>query len=353
METLKFNVNRQIRMLMIGFSIAMMINFFVTLIIQLPYLPVFYICSTVFYAILAKISRLERFLLVYILNLLQTVCQSILSVYVLGDDCGIQMYLFSLAISCNYVRMTKCSPSFCKVFIILSYAFMVFFYILSDEIIDFWLDPLTKIANESEIFFTILNVSCSLTLLALISGTFFYGDQKEYNRLAHRNTLLKLAADKDALTGLHNRRGIDAFVQDQYRQWQRGRSQFTVALADIDNFKTFNDSYGHDAGDTVLKTLSQVLSRSLPDTACIARWGGEEFLFLFSCGVQEAAGELEDIRRLVEDTCIPYEEKLLYVTMTFGVAQAQQGQTIDDVVKAADERLYIGKQRGRNCVVYE
>ena len=84
METLKFNVNRQIRMLMIGFSIAMMINFFVTLIIQLPYLPVFYICSTVFYAILAKISRLERFLLVYILNLLQTVCQSILSVYVLA-----------------------------------------------------------------------------------------------------------------------------------------------------------------------------------------------------------------------------------------------------------------------------
>ena len=266
---------------------------------------------------------------------------------------GIQMYLFSLAISCNYVRMTKCSPSFCKVFIILSYAFMVFFYILSDEIIDFWLDPLTKIANESEIFFTILNVSCSLTLLALISGTFFLRIPEGIQPAGAPQHPFEAGRRQGRPHGTRDLVGIDAFVQDQYRQWQRGRSQFTVALADIDNFKTFNDSYGHDAGDTVLKTLSQVLSRSLPDTAYIARWGGEEFLFLFSCGVQEAAGELEDIRRLVEDTCIPYEEKLLYVTMTFGVAQAQQGQTIDDVVKAADERLYIGKQRGRNCVVYE
>lgn len=161
-------------------------------------------------------------------------------------------------------------------------------------------------------------------------------------------------AIRDPLTGLYNRRYMEESLGRELRRAERSGEPVSLIMFDVDHFKNFNDTYGHEAGDLVLSELGglvQEISRS-EDVAC--RYGGEEFLLILpSAGLDIASQRAETIRRRVEDQLrlIWEGRRLPKVTISLGVASyPAHGRTADEVVSAADQALYRAKEGGRNRV---
>ncbi len=163
---------------------------------------------------------------------------------------------------------------------------------------------------------------------------------------------MALVANADLLTGLPNRRGMYGTLSAQHDLFTRKGTTFTLVLADIDHFKRINDTYGHTGGDYVLKGLARLLKGRLRQYDVVARWGGEEFLFLFpDTDAQDAMTVAEDLRKVVERHRFVFNDHTIYVSMTFGVALHTEHNSIDGTIKQADDALYQGKDEGRNRVV--
>lgn len=164
--------------------------------------------------------------------------------------------------------------------------------------------------------------------------------------------ILDRLAIRDSLTGLHNRGFLDKEIEKL-----KPTDKFAAVMLDADEFKKFNDTYGHKTGDKVLKSLSRVLVDNIqivegenPDV--IARYGGEEFAILFkNFNDREAVKRrLEYIRKEIEGQRIDRDNKDIKFTASFGVAFSDGVSSADEVLKKADEALYVSKQNGRNQV---
>jgi two-component system cell cycle response regulator len=168
-----------------------------------------------------------------------------------------------------------------------------------------------------------------------------------------KNALLKELALTDALTNLPNRRAIEEWAARQLSGAARYGFSFWVALADLDHFKTVNDTYGHDAGDTVLKAFSQILKTKSRRSDICGRIGGEEFLFVLTHATEDDAKRVIDcIRTELEATKFNFGGNSLTVTASFGLAGFVGTRTPDfnRLVAQADTALYSAKRQGRNRV---
>ncbi len=158
--------------------------------------------------------------------------------------------------------------------------------------------------------------------------------------------------EQDVLTELYNRRCGDIQLKKLCEDNIKAEKNTIIAISDIDFFKGINDSYGHEAGDIVLKAVADVLKESIKDKGFVCRWGGEEFLFAFyKDSIEEARAMLEDIRIKVEEQVVNYEGNDITITMTFGIAALEKEKSIESLLKEADDNLYIGKNNGRNKIV--
>ncbi|HAH33068.1 MAG TPA: hypothetical protein DCL44_12215 [Elusimicrobia bacterium] len=162
-------------------------------------------------------------------------------------------------------------------------------------------------------------------------------------------------AIKDALTGLYTHRAFQSRIEEEILRAARARTPFSLVMADIDHFKSYNDNYGHQAGDTVLKAVAEILSSGVRDIDFVARYGGEEFAIIFTGADKRQAAEAADqLRKRLESEKFSFNGKHSGVTASFGAAQfPSDGATSSQLVRAADERLYKAKEAGRNRVVYE
>jgi diguanylate cyclase (GGDEF)-like protein len=163
---------------------------------------------------------------------------------------------------------------------------------------------------------------------------------------------LENSAMTDFMTGLANRRQIMQQIKAETSDLKRNNGKAMLILADIDDFKKINDTYGHDCGDSVIKGIADMLKSTMREEDVIARWGGEEFLMLLP-GVDLEYGKIiaERICKWVEVVPFRYQEKSLSVTLTFGVAELDRDLGVDASIKKADEALYKGKNMSKNCVV--
>jgi diguanylate cyclase (GGDEF)-like protein len=168
-------------------------------------------------------------------------------------------------------------------------------------------------------------------------------------RLRKQNEELELLSTSDALTGLHNRRSLTQRLAAELARSYRQKTSFTVLMADVDEFKKYNDAYGHPAGDEVLKRVANILLSCTRAVDCTARYGGEEFAVLLTeTAGQEALEIAERIRSRVAEGEFPGRK----ITLSIGMAEfPQDGFTADVVVSNADEALYEAKRGGRNRVV--
>ena len=351
MKRFESDVKRQIYLLYLGATVAAMANSLVTLALRLPVLPIFYAISALIFYVLSRVASLEHFLSAFSVSFLTVLLQSFFTVYILGDDCGIQLYLLALIIPSYYVRMTRYSPAFQRVFIVLVCGACILGYLLSDEIIGQFIIPLTQIDNISQILYTFINVLGSLSMLAFVGNIFVQGYQRSMWDLVRSNHQLEHEVEQDALTGLKNRRGMEPLLERYFDEWVIKGTPLTVGLGDTDLFKQVNDSYGHDTGDLVLSRLGNLLACRIQPPAQVCRWGGEEFLFLLPIPLEQARCQLEGLRRDIERLALCVQEQTLHITMTIGLASADQADTIASLIQRADQKLYVGKQAGRNQVV--
>jgi diguanylate cyclase (GGDEF)-like protein len=178
----------------------------------------------------------------------------------------------------------------------------------------------------------------------------------EFGSMAHSlvdmQASLRALVEQDMLTGLCNRRFGQQKLEQMISRTQGTSSHFSIALGDIDFFKKFNDNYGHDCGDVVLQNTSHLMLDYVKSYGYCTRWGGEEFLIVFTKGTFDEHKKLmQELLKQIREQSISYNEQQLSVTMTFGLLDAHSYESSDDMVKAADQLLYYGKTHGRNCLV--
>lgn len=164
------------------------------------------------------------------------------------------------------------------------------------------------------------------------------------------NEDLKLLARIDALTGINNRLAANERLKEEFLKMKRNKVPYSLAIIDIDFFKKVNDNYGHEVGDLVLKYVAQILKDNTRATDFVARFGGEEFIFIFTEITQDSAFQIaEKIRSIVENSNIPHVNK---ITLSIGVSSTTFDDENEDVaVKKADLALYKAKKEGRNKVL--
>ncbi len=156
-------------------------------------------------------------------------------------------------------------------------------------------------------------------------------------------------ARTDVLTGLGNRRAFDSDCHQWQAAWQTGRT-FSLLLIDVDRFKSFNDRYGHQAGDEMLRAVARVLSEQTAETGTAIRYGGEEFtVVLPDTNFAQAMTLAETIRERIATQNVAYRSCVLNVTVSIGIATTRPDDTADSLVIRADEQLYLAKAAGRNC----
>lgn len=165
---------------------------------------------------------------------------------------------------------------------------------------------------------------------------------------------LRDLVQRDSLTGLYNRHYGEIWMKQVKEEARDTGEPFSIAIADIDFFKKFNDCYGHDCGDMVLRKVSELLQTQVGRQGYVSRWGGEEFLIIFKrFTLEESVNLAEEIREKLHRTELRYHNDGFHVTLTIGVAAGDSEKSIESMVKCADCALYEGKRNGRDQVVCE
>ena len=159
-------------------------------------------------------------------------------------------------------------------------------------------------------------------------------------------------AIRDELTGSHNRRHLIKLIENEKDRTSRLGSLFCLCLLDIDLFKRINDTYGHNAGDTVLREFALTVQRQIRESDSFGRYGGEEFLLMLpETTLEEAIVLAERVRMSIEQLNFDDISPALKLTVSIGVAEFRSGESIAQTVARADEALYLAKANGRNRIV--
>ena len=157
----------------------------------------------------------------------------------------------------------------------------------------------------------------------------------------------------DPLTKLLNRRACKKYLEKWIETCKKQKKdKVTVVIADIDHFKRINDTYGHDCGDMVLVTVSEIFKKHMKDKGCVARWGGEEFLLVYETDMRSMQDAFCGVLRDIREHEFIYKQQSFRITLTAGVNGEIIESTFDEIVNRADECLYQGKTSGRDRVVF-
>ncbi|MCK8060287.1 MULTISPECIES: GGDEF domain-containing protein [unclassified Fusibacter] len=227
----------------------------------------------------------------------------------------------------------------------ISFASLFLFFISRFSAVNFYIYEIGHAPARIISFFTILS---TMTILIL----YFY---LHAYYLAQKRVELEYLANTDSLTDISNRRNFYNQSKLEFDLAHKYNHTFTLLLMDIDHFKKINDTYGHDAGDEVLRQVTKAIKENVRDQDIFARHGGEEFTLLLR-RTDEVKGLLiaEKIRHLIEDLDIMTHGHILKITVSIGVVQFTKSLSeFDMLVNLADHALYEAKRLGRNRFVFK
>lgn len=201
-------------------------------------------------------------------------------------------------------------------------------------------------------------ILCIITSIyySIAFGVIAFCFSKKYNETENKlhkfNQKLMNLANFDPLTGLSNRRYMNEYLVNLCNLKDKNRDVFTLALLDLDFFKSVNDEYGHDAGDFILKEVSAIFENTMENRGRVARWGGEEFLFCFeNLNPKQTFNVLDSMRSEIEKKDFVYKDNVIKITITVGIEEYYHIAGIEGTISKADKKLYKGKEEGRNRVV--
>jgi diguanylate cyclase (GGDEF)-like protein/PAS domain S-box-containing protein len=174
-------------------------------------------------------------------------------------------------------------------------------------------------------------------------------EEKEVlEKLKKQKRVYEQKAHTDYLTKIYNRGKFDNILEYEYKKYQRYNEPFCLIFLDIDYFKKINDEFGHDVGDNVLVQLSHLISQNIRQSDTFARWGGEEFVILLSQTQLNVAYDFANkLREIIKHYVFTHVKQL---TVSMGVVEFNENQTLEAFIKKADTALYLAKENGRNRV---
>lgn len=265
----------------------------------------------------------------------------------LGWDGGVQLFLFPLIIICYCASYDNYRAKALFTVVMALFRLGLFTYCKEH-------DPIVQLTTWDVSVLQIINTAVTFLCMGIICWYFSASTQATEKKLFLYNQKLENEVATDPLTRLLNRRKMIWCLEENIRKWSfhhNGR-KFSLVMGDIDFFKKINDTWGHECGDLILKELSLIFMRFMKGKGEIARWGGEEFLFLFENKNQrETADEIQKLIEEIRKYEFQYGEDIIHITVTFGLQEYSPALGINQTIKAADEKLYIGKQSGRDCLV--
>jgi diguanylate cyclase (GGDEF)-like protein/PAS domain S-box-containing protein len=214
--------------------------------------------------------------------------------------------------------------------------------LLNDEV---YIGELTNIAKDSSKVFVNVKIHPRYN----IEGT-----KVGYIAIMEDITDRKLLEEKisiDDLTGLYNKLAFDSFIQEKCKYVKRYNQDLSLLIFDIDYFKKVNDSYGHLAGDNVLKIIAKILKERVRETDIVARWGGEEFVIIL---INANKSKSYKVAKSIKNSISSYDFDLIgkNITVSCGIAQFNNHKDCISLFIEADKALYEAKHRGRNAIVY-
>ena len=211
---------------------------------------------------------------------------------------------------------------------------------------DEWLSTSYTFEFKSRLIYSFLTVS-------FLFAFYENARQNSYIRIQEMSQKFENQAMRDPLSELLNRRGMQEKLQNEFERSKRYNNHLTVMMCDIDDFKTINDQYGHDKGDEIIKSIGTIFKSGMRKQDSLARWGGEEYLFLLpETNGNQAMQLAEKLRREVLKEAYTQDDKIFSITVSVGLHQITATDTIDQAITKADTNLYIAKEQGRNrCIL--
>lgn len=265
-------------------------------------------------------------------------------IYTYGWNCGGVNFMVPLMIISFFSLYDSRTNKIIFVFLLFFFRIGLFFFSQTHA-------ALITLSSNQCLFFQTLNTISIFLNIAIICIIFSTNIQQAEKHLLLYNMELRQQAATDPLTTLYNRRKMTEIINNQISA--NPEMPFCIAIGDIDFFKHVNDTYGHNCGDQVLKDLAALFVDKTLGIGHVCRWGGEEFcFFLPEMNLDQASILMNDIKVTVSKLPITYNDQVHHVTMTFGVEEYDYRSQLADLVKKADEKLYYGKNHGRNQVVF-
>ena len=304
----------------------------------LPPFAVLNVCSSVFYAvILLTFKRNTDFYIIF--TYFEIITFSLVSEIFSGGEFLYIFYVVGMISAIFYLLPQKIRIKHIFQGIGILYAVAIYFVRIK-KICIFPQYASVVDSCKSEIGF--LNLCITLFTLFYISNLYFF----ELNAARER---LTYCSNHDLLTGLFNRRFFEHIMD---RNKSEHENKYTIAIFDIDDFKKVNDTYGHQAGDLVIKTVSSIIEKTSKSEYVPVRWGGEEFiLYMPSTDEDNAFSYLEDICKKIRGTTVKFDAMKIRITVTVGMCTGTDLSDYQSVIRQADEKLYEGKRSGKNRVV--
>ncbi len=317
-----------------------LVNILLFLLLHLRPLVYFNIFGTLLYVLFSYLNAKHKNL-ISVLAYFEIIVTAVISETLVGmGNFGYIYFIFGIVSSLNYL-LSSSIP--CKYIYQGIGAFFVAILVIVQHH-GFCLFPeYSTYASDAASLVSSINIGVTLAIIIFISAMYL-------NELKHTKEELVYNSNHDVLTGLYNRRFFEFVI---HRNQVEMNNEYSIAMLDVDDFKRFNDTYGHEAGDLVLETVSKCLNNMEDNHDFLAvRWGGEEFiLYMPNTQISKAKHYVEKICNEIQNTTLTYGTSFLNVTVTAGISSGQSLNDYQEVICKADKNLYIGKSRGKNCIV--
>ena len=308
------------------------------------------IMSVIVYLFCIVLSRFGHIMPVYVSLILEVAVYVIASCHYIGWKCGAVCFLCAIVPIIIYFGcfLFKGKQRWIIVFLLLAnYAMYVTLYVRLADV-----KPIFEVSDIIQKVLMIFSSFVMIFSVIVYSVIYIYSSEYQMVSLEEKNQKLSVDAKEDALTRLLNRRGFLPVVESLMKS--DTPTHFCVSFCDIDNFKRINDSYGHDCGDEVLRHITWIIKKEMHGCD-ICRWGGEEIIILMKdYDLAVAREKMEYLRKCIESNPTVFFNRRVDATITIGLAEYEDiFKEPDDIIKKADERMYYGKQHGKNILIYE
>ena len=351
----KRDISNNIKYRLICFGVAWVHLVFTICFVAVHIFPlaIYNVAATAFYFFHATVTcKKKQYMYIYISALTEVLFHSSLASIMLGWNWGFMIYTIVMVPIAFYLAYTLPKHEESVMSPLVSSAIVMLCYILTHVICQ-RIVPLYKgvYPNYMPLAFYYFNTMIAFVMMLLFSILFALEIRYMQRRLEQENCTLEEVARIDPLTHLLNRRSMNTYMEQIEKEVVQTQRPFCVMMADIDDFKKINDTYGHDCGDEVLIAIADIIAHCVRENDYVCRWGGEEILILVQTNLALASQVAERIRQQIASKEIVYNGKNVHVTTTLGVSEYRDGMNIRSMIEEADQNLYKGKKNGKNQVV--